>query len=66
MERWAVAQVYRLDSDTNKNKSSFARALANFNKKTIKAGNPARRGSGSPDAKAMRKYLDRALREFKP
>jgi hypothetical protein len=62
MERWALVQVYKLDAP---NKSAFARAVANFNRKMIKERRPHRFGSGTQDPKAMRKYLDRALKEFK-
>jgi hypothetical protein len=61
MEHWAMVQVYRLGEP---NKSGFARAVANFNKKMIKERGGYRLGSGTQDAKAMRKYLDRALKEF--
>ena len=62
MERWALVQVYKLDAS---NKSSFARAVANFNRKMIKERGPYRLGSGTQDPKAMRKYLNRALKELK-
>jgi hypothetical protein len=62
MERRAMAQVYKQGAP---NKSAFARAVANYNKKMIKERLPMRLGTGTQDAKAMRKYLDRALKEFK-
>jgi hypothetical protein len=63
MERWALVQVYEQGEP---NKSGFARTVARFNKKMIKDRVPMRLGSGTQDEKAMRKYLDRALKEFKP
>jgi hypothetical protein len=63
MEQWAMVQVYGLGEP---NKSAFARAVANYNKKMIKERGPYRLASGTQDEKAMRKYLDRALKKFRP
>jgi hypothetical protein len=63
MERWAMVQLYGLFEP---NVSAFARHIANFNKKMIKEKGPYRFGSGTQDIKATRKYVARALKEFKP
>ena len=64
MERWAIAQIFRATPGTNK--SEFARNLAAVNGKMIKDRGAFRVGTGTQDEKAMRKYVDRALKEFKP
>jgi hypothetical protein len=64
MERWGIAKIFYATPGTNK--SEFARNLAAVNRTLIGGRKPYRMGSGTQNEKAMRKYVDRALKEFKP